>query len=166
MKKQFLTIVLMIVTSAVFAQSPIEKGQSQLNAGFGFSSWGLPVYVGLDYGIHKDFTIGGQLSYRSYSESFLAKDYNSTVIGISAIGNYHFNTLLDIEKEWDVYAGLNLGFNIWSTSSGYPGNHTSGLGLGLQIGGRYYFSSNWAVNLEFGGGNAASGAQIGISYKF
>ncbi|MEI6820949.1 MAG: outer membrane beta-barrel protein [Bacteroidota bacterium] len=152
MKKYFLTIVLLILTSAMFAQCPIAKGQTQLDAGLGFSSWGVPVYVGLDYGIAQDFTIGGELSFHSYSHD----GTNSSIFGLSANGNYHFNRIMEIPNNWDFYAGLNLGF--FNT-------YFSGLGLGVQIGGRYYFNSKWGVNLEFGGGNTASGGQFGVSFK-
>ena len=161
MKKYFLAITLLIVTSAMFAQCPIAKGQAQINAGLGFSSWGLPVYVGMDYGIAQDITIGGELSFRSYSDG----GYSSSIIGISGNGNYHFNRIMNIPSNWDFYAGLNLGFYNWSSPSGYGGNHSSGLGLGVQVGGRYYFNSKWGINLEFGGGNAASGGQFGVSFK-
>jgi hypothetical protein len=42
----------------------------------------------------------------------------------------------------------------------------SGLGLGAQIGGRYFFKDNFGLNLEFGGGNALSGGKFGITYIF
>ena len=66
---------------------------------------------------------------------------------------------------WDIYAGLNIGFFNWSSPNEYGGSHTSGLGLGAQIGARYYFSPRWAVNLEFGGGNAFSAGKIGVTAK-
>jgi hypothetical protein len=36
MRKIILAIVIVITTSAVFAQNPIDKGQFQFNAGLGF----------------------------------------------------------------------------------------------------------------------------------
>jgi len=84
---------------------------------------------------------------------------------VSANGNYHFNSLLDIPNNWDFYAGLNLGFYIWNSSDDYPGSNTSGLGLGAQVGGRYYFNDKLGVNLEFGGGNAFSGGKVGVSVR-
>lgn len=168
MKKGILTFIVTVLFSAFLSaqEAPLAQGQMQLNAGFGFSSWGLPVYVGLDYGVHPDISIGGELSFRSYSDNWNNSDYNHTVIGISANGNYHFNTLMEIPSNWDVYAGLNLGFYIYTSDKDYGGSNSSGLGLGAQIGGRYYWSENWGVNLEFGGGNAFSGGKVGITYKF
>jgi outer membrane immunogenic protein len=163
MKKHLLTIIFVITVLPVLAQSPIQKGKLQFNAGVGLSSWGVPVYLGLDYGVHKDITIGGELSYRGYHDRFNDVKYNHSVIGISGNGNYHFNSVLNIPDNWDLYAGLNIGFYIWDSDEDYPGSYTSGLGIGAQIGGRYYFSDNIGINLEFGGGNAFSGGKVGIS---
>jgi outer membrane immunogenic protein len=86
-------------------------------------------------------------------------------MGFSGNANYHFNTLLEIPQKWDFYAGLNIGFFAWLSPDDYYGSHKSGIGLGAQIGGRYYFSDKMGINLEFGGGNAFSGGKIGVSIK-
>jgi len=166
MKKTISSVVLLLLTISLFAQKPISKGQTQLNAGIGFSGWGMPVYVGLDYGVHPDISVGGELSYRSYSESLVGAKYSHSVIGIIGNGNYHFNRVMNIPSPWDFYAGLNLGFYNMSSPSNYGGSNSSGLGLGAQIGGRYYFSQKWGVNLEIGGGNSVSGGKLGITFKF
>ncbi|WP_366185107.1 hypothetical protein [Flavobacterium ovatum] len=44
-------------------------------------------------------------------------------------------------------------------------NGAENLGLGLQIGGRYFFTDRFGINLQFGGGNVTSGGKIGITYK-
>jgi outer membrane immunogenic protein len=162
--KKILLILLVVSTSSIFGQYALNKGAMQINAGLGFSSWGLPIYAGLDYGIDKDISIGGEVSFRSYSDGWGGKDYSHTIIGISGNGNYHFTNVFKIPKEWDVYAGLNIGFYVWSSPSEYKGSDTSGLGLGAQIGVRYYFSPTVGINLEFGGGNAFSGGKIGASF--
>jgi hypothetical protein len=116
--------------------------------------------------VHPDVTVGGEFSYRSFNENIVGRKYGISVIGLSANGNYHFNTILEIPSNIDFYAGLNLGFYIWNTSGGYPGSGSSGLGLGAQIGGRYYFTNKLGVNLELGGGNSFSGGKLGLSVKF
>jgi hypothetical protein len=165
MKKQLLTLSLLLFSCLIFAQAPVAKGGSQLNAGVGLSSWGVPVYIGFDYGVHPDISVGGELSYRSYRDKYSNIYYDHSVIGISGNGNYHFNRVLEIPKNWDFYAGLNLGFYIWDSPNDYHGSHTSGLGLGAQIGGRYFFSNKVGLNLEFGGGNAFSGGKLGLTFK-
>jgi outer membrane immunogenic protein len=165
MKRQIITIGFIFLVSLAFAQNPIEKGHGQFNAGLGFSSWGVPIYIGFDIGVHRDITVGGELSLRFYDDRYRDITYNQSIIGISGNANYHFNTLLKIPRNWDFYAGLNLGFYIWSNEDNYAGPHSSGLGLGAQIGGRYYFTDKFGINLEFGGGNTFSGGKFGISVR-
>lgn len=165
MKKQLLIISFLVFSSLIYAQSPVAKGETQLNAGLGLSSWGVPVYIGLDYGVHPDITVGGELSFRSYNDKYANVKYAHSVIGVSGNANYHFNRILEIPRNWDFYAGPNLGFYIWNSPSDYVGSHTSGLGLGAQVGGRYFFSDKIGINLELGGGNAFSGGKIGLTFK-
>jgi len=166
MKKIFILCLMLLSASFIAnAQNPLPVGRAQLNAGLGFSDWGVPVYLGLDYGVHKDVTLGGELSFRSYRDNFNNNGYSHSILGISGNGNYHFNSALNISEKFDFYAGLNLGFYVWTSSADYPGNHNSGLALGLQVGGRYYFTQNVGLNLEFGGGSAFSGGKIGLTFK-
>ena len=159
------TLVLLLTSGFAFCQSPVSVGTSQLNLGVGFSNWGVPFYLGIDYGVEKDITIGGEFSYRSYDENWKSNYYHHNIMGFSGNGNYHFNRVLNIPQKWDLYAGLNLGFYVWSSPDTYSGSHNSGLGLGAQIGGRYYLSKKVGLNLEFGGGNAFSGGKFGLSIK-
>lgn len=165
MKKRVLTLILVIVSGVAFAQNPISKGESQVNFGVGLSSWGVPVYLGFDYGVHPDITLGAEASYRSYKDNWRDNRYNHSVIGLQGNANYHFNTILNIPSPWDFYAGLNLGFYSWNSPNDYEGSHNTGLGLGAQIGGRYFFSNKVGINLEFGGGNAFSGGKLGLTIK-
>lgn len=159
----FLGFLTSFVTAS--AQGSLEPGNVQINAGFGFSSWGIPVYVGLDYGLLEDITIGGEISYRA--KSYQNVNYSSFAFVTN--GNYHFNRLLRIPSEFDVYAGANIGYYHWSNNGvflqGTSPYYSSGLNWGLQTGARYYFTDNFGVNLELGGGNNFAG-KIGITYTF
>jgi outer membrane immunogenic protein len=167
MKKSFVILIFSLIAASVAnSQSPLGRGNQQLNAGLGLSGWGIPLYVGLDFGIHKDVTLGIEGSFRSYNEHYTGSRYRSSIIGLSVNGNYHFNTILEIPSEWDFYAGLNISYFFWATSSEYPGNGYSGAGLGAQIGGRYFFRNNLGLNLELGGSNAFAGGKFGITYIF
>lgn len=172
MYKKITTLLIALVGTAVSAQNPLPVGGVDLNAGVGFSNWGVPVYIGLDYGVHKDITIGAEFSYRSYREHWRGNKhyppayYRHQVWGFLANGNYHFNSLLEIPKQWDLYAGLNIGFIQINSPDYYYGGYRSGLGLGAQIGGRYYFNDKFGLNLELGGGNTLSGGKFGITVKF
>jgi outer membrane immunogenic protein len=166
MKKIFFALMLLCILGfSVHAQAPLAKGEKQLNAGLGLSGWGVPVYIGADFGIERNFTLGFEGSFRSYSDYWHNGYYNQTIIGILGNGNYHFNSIMNIPSKWDFYAGLNLGFFIWSSPSNYGGPNSSGLNLGVQVGGRYFFTNRFGINLEFGGGNEISGGKFGITYK-
>lgn len=172
MKKALILVAVLAITTLSFGQR-IQQGEAQLNAGVGFNSggWDIPIYVGFDYGVHPDITVGGILSYVTSDYKYgNGKKNKGTWLSIGARGDYHFNTILEIPNDWDFYAGLTLSYNSFSYNDewieGYNGYDDSGIGLAAQVGGRYYFNDQWAINLEFGGGNIASGGKIGISYKF
>ena len=165
MKQLFIALVFIFSASFSFAQSPLYVGSSQLNLGVGLSNASIPVYIGFDHSVARDITLGAELSYRSYNEHWSTYYYDHNVIGISGNANYHFNTLFGISPRWDLYAGVNVGFYSWNSPDGYTGDHTSGLGLGGQVGARYYFNNKFGINLEYGGGNAFSGGKLGLTLK-
>ena len=164
MKKFLLIIALALVSGLTFSQNPFPQGRNQLNFGVGLSGWGVPLYIGIDHGVGNDFSIGGEFSYRDYRENWKDNYYNHNIMGFSGNVNYHFNRILDTPSNWDFYAGLNLGFYVWNSPNDYDGEK-SRLGLGGQIGGRYYLSNKVGLNLEFGGGNAFSGGKFGVTIR-
>jgi hypothetical protein len=168
-KMKKLYIILLLSSFAFFtvgAQDKHELGITQFNAGAGFSNWGIPLYFGLDFRVHPEISIGLESSFRSYYQSYTDIRYRSSIVGFSTNGNFHFNRLLDIPRYLDLYAGFNVGYYIWSTPSNYPGTGSSGIGMGGQVGGRYFFNNHFGLNLEFGGGNAFTGVKFGMTYIF
>lgn len=165
MKKLILSLTLFLMTGFAFSQSSLYVGTSQLNVGFGLSNVGVPLYIGFDHAVLRDVTLGAEFSYRNYNENWNNDYYNHNIIGISGNANYHFNNLFRISPRWDIYAGANLGFYVWTSPDGYTGNSSSRLGLGGQVGARYYFTNSLGINLEFGGGNAFSGGKLGLSFR-
>lgn len=171
MKKiTFIIGMVCIVTYSALAQGALEKGGKQLNAGFGISTFGVPIYLGADFGISENITIGPRISYRKNTEKYFGNKYSQSLTIIAFNGNYHFNQLLKLPDAWNVYAGITLGYYIWSdvkwnnsSITGF-GGEGSGLGFDAQVGARYFFNENFGVNLELGGGTG-SGGIIGITYK-
>ena len=160
----FTVLVSIFGLSGAYAQGSLGKGNKQFNAGVGFSTWGVPIYAGLDFGVHQDITVGPVASFRTYSQNIASVNYSHSIFVIGFNGNYHFNTLIDLDPEWDLYAGLTLGYWIWSSPANYPGGLGSGIGLDGQIGARYFFSDKFGMNLELGGG-IASGGKLGVTLK-
>jgi hypothetical protein len=162
MRKIVLIGLVLMFSTILFAQNPLLKGGKQLNAGLGFSNHGLPIYVGMDFGVHPDVSIGGEIIFRTYNDG----NYRNSGIGFQFNSNYHFNTIMNIPSDWDFYAGLNIGFTFWNYDDDYIGDDYTGLGLGAQIGGRYFINQKFGLNLELNGGNASSGGKFGITYQF
>lgn len=161
MKKLTFLISGLLLFVFVSNAQPIEEGDFQVNAGVGFSTYGLPIYAGGEYGIAENISVGGVFSFRKYS---VFSNYSPSIITIAAIGNYHVNELLEIPPEWDIYGGLSLGYSIWSGNRvfGYTGRASRPF-FSAQVGGRYFFSDNIAINVEFGGGTY-SGGKVGVTF--
>lgn len=161
MKKQIFILFFFTMIMSLNAQNTIN-GKTQINGGVGLSQFGLPIYLGLDFGIHPDISLGIEGSYRRHTNSV----YNANLLGIGGNINYHFNSLFKIkDNRWDVYAGVTLGYWIWNWDNTFLGANESGVGLSGQVGGRYFFSPKWAINLELGGGTL-SGGKIGVTHRF
>ena len=153
--------------------NPYEDRSLLGNAGFGFSGYGLPLYVSVDIGVANNITVGGGVSFQTNTESINLGVENfrwrHTIFGVSARGDYHFNELMDLPQPWDVYAGLSLEYYSWTTKlkegtgGTYTGSGSGGLGLSARVGVRYFFKENLGINLEFGGGSVLSSGRIGIT---
>lgn len=161
MYKNILLLSCLLTIIDIEAQNTIN-GKTQLNAGIGLSQYGVPVYLGLDFGVHPDISVGIEGSYRRHTNS----NFNANLLGIGGNINYHFNSLFKIKSsDWDIYAGATLGYWIWSWDYTYPGANSSGVGFSVQVGGRYFFNPKWAINLETGGGTL-TGGKLGVTHRF
>ncbi len=121
--------------------------------------------VGVDFGVAQDFSLGGIFSYRNNGENYQGTNYDRSLLAIGFNGNYHFDNMLDLPSDWNVYGGLTLAYYRWSNVVGYNGNLNSGINLEAQIGTRYFFSESFGINLEVGGGTF-TGGKFGITKKF
>ncbi len=171
MKKILFLIVALVAATLTFGQR-VTEGEIQVNGGLGFGlgGWSVPIYAGVDYGIYPDITVGGIVNFASKTYNYGLYSNTGRWFSLGAKGDYHFNTLLELPDIWDVYAGATLFYNSFSYSNDWEGGYadfdSSGIGFGLQTGGRYYFTDNFAANVEFWGSTFTSGGRIGISYKF
>lgn len=143
----------------------LDNGESQVNVGVGLSGWGIPVYLGYEYGITSTISAGIEGSYRNFSQKYSGSKYKYSAIGVGVYGNYHFNKILNIPDPWDVYAGATLGYYNLKVDNDYPGAFDSGISFGGQIGTRYYISDRFGVNLEFNGGSVVTGGKLGVTIK-
>ncbi len=155
MKKITFLLGIFLITGALLAQdgkAPLSKGERQLNFGLGFNDWGLPVYASMDFAVHDDVTVGPMIN--------TVFGGNNAYLGIAARGDYHFNRIIGIPSDFDFYAGANVGARLWFDKD----NNSSIMSFGIQVGGRWYWSDQWGLNLEFGGGTGF-GTSLGVSMK-
>ncbi|MEC7262420.1 MAG: outer membrane beta-barrel protein [Bacteroidota bacterium] len=103
--------------------------------------------------------LGGYLGYKSYTYKTDDADYKWTYTIIGVRGAYHVNSL-EVEN-LDAYGGLMLSYNILSFDG--EGSYGSAMGLTAFIGGRWYFTDQWAAMAEIGYG--VSYLTVGVSYK-
>ncbi|HHE64794.1 MAG TPA: hypothetical protein ENL09_02115 [Bacteroidetes bacterium] len=173
MRKAGLAILLIFIGLSGWSQGEqsFVIGESQINFGLGFSNRGIPIYGNYEVAVSPEITVGGQLSMSFYTDHNGGYKYNNSAFTLVGFGNYHFNEILEIPAIWDVYAGLNLGYSFINTNSNIPDDEqdhynypNSGLYLGIQIGGRYYWNDQWALNFELGGGSAFGG-KVCVTYR-
>lgn len=150
-KKIGLLLAVLLASITIYAQNggvaPLAKGEQQLNFGLGFSDYGVPLYASYDFAVHKDVTVTPQLNVNIDDD---------VRFGIMVKGDYHWNYLIGIPSNWDFYSGLRLGINFYNSSSD--------IDLGIEVGGRWYWSEKWGLNLEIAGGTGF-GSTIGVSMK-
>ena len=150
MKKITIVFAFLMMSAMIYAQgeAPLSQGEKQMNFGIGFGS-GIPVYWGMEWAVHNDVTVGGVAAVNLDGFDW---------ISLNAKGDYHWNRLIGIPSNWDFYAGVGLGVEI-----GFDGNST-GFDFDIHVGGRWYWSEKWGLNLEIGGGNGF-GTTLGVTMK-
>ena len=150
MRKLLILSSFILLACPLFAQSgqsALPRGNNQLNMGLGFNTRGFPIYFGVDFAVHNNVTLGPLLKVRF--------DDNQTDVILLGRADFHWNQLMGIPSNFDFYTGGNIGGRF---GDGFY------LDFGLQIGGRWYFSNNVGLNLEFGGGRGF-GTLLGLSIR-
>lgn len=149
-------IFLLLFSCLIFSQAKLEDNKFQFNLGSGKSYWGTPIYLGTDYGLG-NYSVGAELFYRQKIEDkYYDSDKKYDFYGINIDFNYHF---LKKSKVVDFYAGSSINYYTWKTrlNEKYFGNNEftdkylekhSGLGNGIQIGTRFFFSNKIGLHLE------------------
>ena len=138
MKKSLLLTALCLL-SLNFAYS---QARSQLNFGL----------IGISY----DIPVSENIAISPFAGTGFDLDW--MVIGVKA--NYYFDNLFGLPDAWDVYGGANGGYGI-AIDSG----NDSDFDVGLQVGGRWFWSEKWGLYLELGGGKLGPTGGLGITMR-
>jgi len=187
MKKGLITLFVAFMALQLSAQTNLlTKGEKVLNLGLGlgstlysgsfYTSQVPPVSASFEVGLKDDVLdigsigIGGYLGYSSYKWEYTGwgdtwgYKYSNLIIG--ARGALHY----PLVEKLDTYGGLMVGANIVSTKEigtidplyNYD-KSSGGLVWSFYLGGRYYFTDNFAVMAELGYGIAY--LNLGVALK-
>jgi len=170
MKKAIYAVLALLILSgaALAGTNEFSKGSFFITPQVGINAWAVPFGVNAEYAITPNIGIGGTVMVWLWGDTW----YSYSVISPSVEGVYHF-TQLKLDKI-DLFAGAALGYTIYSFSTkediGFTGSlGSSGLDLGLVLGGRYFFSDKIAVSLRssgsFIGGWAGFGGALGVTIR-
>lgn len=167
MKKIFAIVALFslsLLTTTSFAQLSVDKGTKFVNLGIGvggvnyLGNSALGFNAAADFGVAKNITVGPQVGFRSFGNSF---GYSLSAFDIGARASYHFNELLSTPETVDLYAGLGLTY-FGYTGDGFVGD-ASFIYVPIHIGGRYFFSDKVGGFAELG--SAVSTLRLGVTFK-
>jgi hypothetical protein len=179
----------LLTTSVVTNAQSYKTGINVINAGVGFgysigyvggASTTPVLHASFEHGLREvgpgTLGIGGVISYQgaSFNETNSLGTYkqtwSATYLGVR--GTWHPDIL--VTGEYDVYGALQLGYVAYSYNFSGTGIYkddafqvknslNSGLGLGLIVGGRYYFTPKLAGFAELG--YDLSYLKIGASFQ-
>ena len=170
MKKAIYAVLALLILfgAAMAGTNEFSKGSFFITPQVGINAWAVPFGVNAEYAITPNIGIGGTVMVWLWGDTW----YSYSIISPSVEAVYHF-TQLKLDKI-DLFAGAALGYTIYSFSTkediGFTGSlGSSGLDLGIVLGGRYFFSDKIAVSLRssgsFIGGWAGFGAAIGVTIR-
>lgn len=176
MMKRVLLFAAVAGLAATGVQAQVfEEGAKFLHVGVGFGSayafsgskMGIPpVHASFEAAVTDKIGVGGLVGYSSSTWDYGAfglgtkykYEWNASYLVIGARGAYHF---VD-DRNWDVYAGLMLGYNVaslkfktddpdWTEPGmGWVEPKVGGVAFGAFGGARYAFSESSAVFAELG----------------
>lgn len=139
MKKFTLILLLFIGTTKLVS----AQATSELNFGLIGISYDIPVAT--------NFAIA-PMARTNFDISYLT-------LGVK--GDFYFDNLIGLPAEWDFYAGVNGGYRIW-----FYNEHanSSNFDIGLEVGGRWFWSDKWGLMLELSGG-VGYGGMLGLTMR-
>jgi len=135
-----------MILSAVVVFTSVSSAQATSQLNFGI--------IGISY----DIPVSENIAIAPAAGTNLDLSYLSA--GVKA--NFYFDNLIGLPAAWDVYAGANAGY-----AFGLDNNkNADDFDIGLQVGGRWFWSDKWGVYLEFGGGHTSGGtAGLGLTMR-
>jgi len=87
--------------------------------------------------------------------------FNFDYVALGVKADYYFDHLMGLSKDWDIWAGIDTGFNIGEDKN----NNHDVFNINVHVGVEYKISEAFGILAEFGGGTASFGG-IGVGFHF
>jgi len=134
------TLVLLLAFSTVYSQAYKGKGDTKFQVGANFQENGTGIVSSLDYGIGENISIGVQGLYLLGVEEF------STLVPVDFLEDAEFGDRFDIRIRFNANLGnvidINENFDL------YPGLDLGLKNFGGHLGARYFFSEGFGLFAE------------------
>jgi len=175
--------VLVVMTAMLVSFNQISKAQGfkeggiDLNLGLGFTSSNgfIPVFFGGNYMIKDFISVGAEVQFRLDHDNYgwYGNDYKYHRSGFAFLtrADYHFNKLLKLPEQFDVYAGIDLGpafygsYKSDDTDYEWADSDDFYFLAGPHAGGHWMFADKFGLNAEFGG-RSGDGAYMKVGFTF
>ena len=162
-----------LMVSSVFAgEKEFGKGQLFLTPQAAYYSYAPNLGVSVEYALTENIGIGGSLMFAFWSAEAFDVKISESLITPSLEAYYHFTEIA--AKKLDLFAGLSVGYSIYSYSwdiSGYEWSDagSSGLYLSPILGIRYYLTQKLAICLKSHfsalGDWSGIGGELGLTFR-
>lgn len=126
-------LVLIAILSVSFANAQAFKGDTdnKLQIGVNLQDKATGINVAFDYGLGENISVGVSGAYALSIKDGLDADFGQR-IDLKGRFNAHLGSVLDIDENFDLYPGLNLGLK----------------NFGGHVGARYFFSDGFGIFAE------------------
>lgn len=165
MKKILLLVFFAGMIFSARAQYPLEQGRLQVNLGTGYTNQGIPAYLGADFGIAENLSLGVDGSYRFFNENFGNIMYKHSIITVLGNVNFHFNKMFKLRDHTstDLYGGFSGGYVMAESPALYNGGVETSAVFGAQFGYRMFFNEKLCLDLQVNAMSTYMGARIGLT---
>ena len=133
MNKNLIVLVLVILSvSFAHSQAFAGKGDNKFQVGANLQDNGTGLNLSYDFGIGENISVGFSTSYLLGVNDNIDPDFGERV-DLKARFNANLGNVINIDDNFDIYPGLNLGLH----------------NFGGHLGARYFFSDGFGVYTEF-----------------